>query len=75
MTIDMLDYQRFSNKNNTLKKEQGDFDIDCVLDKEKQINIMPERIWESIGRSAMIPSIGGISLFRGKLVNLSGRLT
>jgi hypothetical protein len=38
------------------------------------MNIMPERTWEAIGRLAMIPSLGGISLFIGKLVNLCGRL-
>jgi hypothetical protein len=53
----------------------GDFDIDCVLDKETQMNIMTERTWEAIGRPAMIPSLGGIGLFRGKLVNLCGKLT
>jgi hypothetical protein len=53
----------------------GDFDIDCVLDKEKQMNIMTDRTWEAIGRYAMIPSLGGIGLFRGKLVNLCGKLT
>jgi hypothetical protein len=52
----------------------GDFDIDFVLDEETNINIMPERTWEAIGRPTMIPSLGGISLFRGKLVNLCGRL-
>jgi hypothetical protein len=53
----------------------GDFDIDCVLDEETQMNIMTERTWEAIGKPAMIPSLGGIGLFRGKLVNLCGRLT
>jgi hypothetical protein len=52
----------------------GDFDIDCVLDEETQVNIMPERTWEAIGKPAMIPSLGGIGLFRGKLVNLCGKL-
>jgi hypothetical protein len=52
----------------------GDFDIDCVLDEETQVNIMTERTWEAIGRPAMIPSLGGLGLFRGKLVNLCGRL-
>jgi len=42
----------------------GDFDIDCVLDEETQVNIMTERTWEAIGRLAMIPSLGGIGLFR-----------
>jgi hypothetical protein len=36
---------------------------------------MPERTWEAIGKSSMIPSQGGTSLFRGKIVNLCGRLT
>jgi hypothetical protein len=53
----------------------GDFDIDCILDEETQVNIMPERTWEAIGRPVMIPSLRGIGLFRGKLVNLCGRLT
>ena len=25
----------------------GDFDIDCVLDEETQVNIMPKRTWEA----------------------------
>ena len=39
------------------------------------MNVMIERTWEAIGRPAMIPSLEGIGLFRGKLVNLCGRLT
>jgi hypothetical protein len=35
---------------------------------------MIERTWEAIGRPVMIPSLGGLGLFRGKLVNLCGRL-
>jgi hypothetical protein len=58
-----------------LEARIGDFDIDCVLDEETQVNIMTERTWEAIGRPAMIPSLGGIGLFRGKLVNLCGKLT
>jgi hypothetical protein len=52
----------------------GDFDIDCTLDEETQVNIMLERTWEAIGKPAMIPSLGGTSFFRGNLVNLCGRL-
>jgi hypothetical protein len=52
----------------------GDFDIGCVLDEETQVNIMPERTWEAIGKPAMIPSLGGIGLFRGKLISLCGKL-
>jgi hypothetical protein len=53
----------------------GDFNIHCVLDEETQVNIMTSRTWEAIGRPVMIPSLGGIGLFRGKLVNLCGRLS
>ena len=35
---------------------------------------MPERTWEDIENPTMIPFLGGTSLFRGKLVNLYGRL-
>jgi hypothetical protein len=35
---------------------------------------MRERTWESIGKLAMIPSLGGIGLFIGKLINLCGKL-
>jgi hypothetical protein len=52
----------------------GDFNIDYILDEETQVNIMPERTWEAIGKPTLIPSLGGTSLFRGKLVNLCGRL-
>jgi hypothetical protein len=53
----------------------GDFDIDCVLDEETQVNIMTERTWEALGNPDMTPSLGGIGLFRGKLITLCGRLT
>jgi hypothetical protein len=53
----------------------GDFDIDCVLDEETQVNIMTERTCEILGKPTMIPSLGGIGLFRGKLITLCGRLT
>jgi hypothetical protein len=36
---------------------------------------MIERTWEILGKPAMIPSLGGIGLFRGKLITLCGRLT
>jgi hypothetical protein len=36
---------------------------------------MTERTWETLGKPAMIPSLGGIGLFRGKLITLCGRLT
>jgi hypothetical protein len=52
----------------------GYFDIDCVLDEETQVNIMIERTWETLGNPSMIPSLGGIGLFRGKLITLCGKL-
>ena len=51
------------------------FNIDCVLDEETRVNIMTERTWEALGNPDMIPSLGGIGLFRGKLITLCGRLT
>jgi hypothetical protein len=36
---------------------------------------MTERMWEAIGKPTMIPSLRGIGLFRGKMVNLCGRLS
>jgi hypothetical protein len=36
---------------------------------------MTESTWEILGRSAMIPSLGGIRLFKGKMITLCGRLT
>jgi hypothetical protein len=35
---------------------------------------MTERTWEAIGRPTMIPSLGGIGLFKGKMLNLCGKL-
>jgi hypothetical protein len=52
----------------------GYFDIDCVIDEETHVTIMTERTWKAIGRPPMIPSLGRVGLFRGKLVNLYGRL-
>jgi hypothetical protein len=57
-----------------IKERIGEFESDCVLDEETQVNIMPERTREAIERPAMNPSLGGIGLFRGKLVNLCGRI-
>jgi hypothetical protein len=53
----------------------GYFNIDCVLDEENHVNIMPESTWEILGNTAMVPSLGRISLFRGKMITLCGRLT
>jgi hypothetical protein len=45
-----------------------DFNIDCVLDAKTQVNIMLESTWEILARPAMIPSLGGIGLFKGKMI-------
>jgi hypothetical protein len=36
---------------------------------------MTERTWETLGKPVMIPSLGGIGLFKGKLITLCGRIT
>jgi hypothetical protein len=57
-----------------LEARIGDFNIDCVLDEETQVNTMTERTWEAIGRPVMIPSLGRIGLFKGKMISLCGKL-
>jgi hypothetical protein len=39
------------------------------------VNINTKRTWKAIGSSAMFPSLGGIGLFKGRLINLCGNLT
>jgi hypothetical protein len=41
----------------------GDFDIDCILDEETQVNIMTENTWEILGNPAMIVGLlrGGVN--------------
>ena len=53
----------------------GDFDIDCVLDEETHVNIMTESTWEILGKPDMIPSLGRMGLFKGKMITLCGRVT
>jgi hypothetical protein len=53
----------------------GDFDIDCVLDEETQVNIMTESTWEILGKPTVVPSLGRIGLFKGKMITLCGRVT
>jgi len=38
------------------------------------VNIIRERTWEVLGKSAIVPSLEGIELFRGKLISLCERL-
>jgi hypothetical protein len=52
-----------------------DFDIDCVLDEETKVNVMTEETWEVLGKPIVVPSLGRIGLFKGKMINLCGRVT
>jgi hypothetical protein len=76
-----LNDDRHINLSEILKEKEcietiiGDFDIAYVLDEETQVNIMTERTWELLGELSRIPSLGGIGLFRGKLITLCGRIT
>jgi hypothetical protein len=40
------------------------------LDEKIHVNIMLERTWEILGKPAMIPSLGRIGLFKGKMIHL-----
>jgi hypothetical protein len=53
----------------------GDFDIDCVLDEETQVNIMIEDTWKILGNPTMVPSLGRIGLFKGNMITLCGSVT
>jgi hypothetical protein len=52
-----------------------DFDIDCVLDEETQVNIMTEETWKILGKPTVVPSLGRIGLFKGKMITLCVRVT
>jgi hypothetical protein len=52
-----------------------DFDIDFVLAEETHMNIMPESTWKILGNLSMVPSLGRIGLFKGKMITLCGRVT
>jgi hypothetical protein len=49
-----------------------DFNIDCVLDEETQVNIMTESTWEILGKPIVVPSLGRIGLFKGNMITLCG---
>ena len=51
---------RIFKEKECIEERIGDFNIDCVLDEETQVNIVTERMWEAIEKPAMIPSLGGI---------------
>ena len=52
-----------------------EFDIDCVLDEETQVDIMIEGTWEIFGKPIVVPSLGRMGLFKGKMITLCGRVT
>jgi predicted phage tail protein len=39
------------------------------------VNIMIEETWGILGNPTMVPSLGRIGLFKGKMINLCGRVT
>jgi hypothetical protein len=39
------------------------------------VSIMIERTWELLGKPTMTPSLGGIGLFKRKIINLCGNFT
>jgi hypothetical protein len=47
-----------------------DFDIDCVLDEETQVNIMTKETLKIFGKPTVVPSLGRIGLFKGKMITL-----
>jgi hypothetical protein len=53
----------------------GDFNIDCILDEDTQVNIMTEGTWEILGKPIVVPSLGRIGLFKGNMITLCGRAT
>jgi hypothetical protein len=53
----------------------GEFDIDCVLDEETQVNIMTKITWEILGKPTIVSSLVRIGLFKGKMITFCGRIT
>jgi hypothetical protein len=39
------------------------------------VNIMTEDTWEILGKPVVVPSLGGIGLFKGNMITLCGRVT
>jgi hypothetical protein len=44
------------------------------LDEETQVNIMTEKTWEILGKHVMVPSLGRMGLFKGKMITLCGTI-
>jgi hypothetical protein len=78
---EMMDVHKYVSLPEILKVKQHintrikDFKIDCVLDEETQVNIMTKETWEIFGKPTVVPSLGRIGLFKGKMINLGGRVT
>jgi hypothetical protein len=76
-----LDEHKDANLSDIFKEKEkievriGDFNIDYALDEGTQMKIMTKSTWETLGRPAMLPSLGKIGLFKGKMVTLCGRIT
>jgi hypothetical protein len=76
-----LDKHKYASLSEIFKEKEkieviiGDFDIDCALYEGIQMNIMKKNTWEIIGRPTMVPPLGRIGLFKGKMVTLCGRIT
>jgi hypothetical protein len=76
-----LNYHRDISLSEILKEKEcietriAEFDIEHVLYEEIQVNIMIESTWKILGNPAMIPSLGRIGLFKGKMITLCGILT
>jgi hypothetical protein len=51
------------------------FNIDCILDEETQVNIMTKDTSEILGNPTVVPLLGRIGLFKGKMITLYGRVT
>jgi hypothetical protein len=45
------------------------------LDEETHVNIILKSTWEILVKPVMIPSLGRIDLFKGKMITLCGRVT
>ena len=78
----MMDVHKDVSLPEILKEKQciseriEDFDIDCiVLDEETRVNIMTEKTWEVLGKPTVVPYLGRIVLFKGKMITLCGRVT
>jgi hypothetical protein len=70
-----IDLSEIFKEKECIETRIGYLDIDYVMDEGTRVNIMREQTWEILGKIAMVPSLGGIRLFRGKLITLCGRLT